>query len=205
MGKKTEESEANKNEKEEEEKKAKEKKPPELHIKSDLLFQTSRIPRGSLRYLIIAGMTILGMVGLLAAIRSRMAPSPKKSVEIKNKLPNSTSIDQATSPTKVIIDGLPATSSNKPSTITEPTPRAPSRENDDGKVPQKKLLDMPSSHLSSAVSPTSSNKKISLYNLSRHLFISKSLIQNFAYFLFLSFNHTENIRERERTMNCLLH
>ena len=104
-------------------------------------------------------MTILGMVGLLAAIRSSMAPSPKKSVEIKNKLPISTSPDQAMGQSENIIGGLPVTSSNNQSIITEPTPRAPSRESDDEEVAQRELKDMPSSQLNSEVSATSSNKK----------------------------------------------
>ena len=101
----------------------------------------------------------MGMLGILAAIRSSFAPSPKKSVEIKNKLPISTSVDQATRQSDNIIEELPATSSNKQSIVTEPTPSAPSRENYDEKAPQIKLSNMPSSHLGSEVSPTSSNKK----------------------------------------------
>ena len=100
------------------------------------------------------------MLGLVAAIRSSLAPSPKKSVAIENKLPISTSLDQATRQSENIIEGLPATPSYKQSIITEPTPRAPSRENDDGKVPQKNLLNIPSSHLEPEFSPTSSNKRI---------------------------------------------
>ena len=95
------------------------------------------------------------MLGLLGVIRSSLSPSPKKSAEIQNKLPISTSPDQATRQSENIVEGLPATSSNEQSIVTEPTPRAPSRENDNGKVPQIELLNMPSSHLGSEVSPTS--------------------------------------------------
>ena len=120
----------------------------------------------------------MGILGLLAAISSSLAPTPKKSVVTENKLPISTSPDQALRQTENIIEGLPATPSNRQSIITEPMPRAPSRENDDGKVPQKKLLNMPSSHLESEVSPTTSNKRIPATTSPNNSYISPAKTAN---------------------------
>ena len=100
----------------------------------------------------------MGIIGLLAAIRSSLAPAYNKSPGIKIKLPISRSPDRKPMLSEDIIKALPATSL-KPSIITGRTDKTLSRENDTRIINQEKLTKKPPSQLGTEVSPISSNNR----------------------------------------------